>query len=93
MVAFGRIGEGVETARCCPVEFPAVDDDASEDGAVSADPLRCAVRDNVRAVIEGTDEVSYRAGSVMRFDGVQHNLPPMPKVLSTRRGIPLSWAT
>lgn len=35
----------------------AVDHDSAEDGAVAANPLRRAVRDNVCAELEGADEV------------------------------------
>ena len=42
-----------------------VDDDAAEDGAVPADPLGRAVGDDVRAVVEGADEVASHAESVV----------------------------
>jgi hypothetical protein len=46
------------------VERPTVDDDAGDDGAVAAEELRGRVHDDVRAVLEGPEQVRRRDGVV-----------------------------
>jgi hypothetical protein len=48
-----------------PVEFPRVDDHAANGGAVSADPFRSRVDDDVGAVRDGAAEVSAGAEGVV----------------------------
>ena len=54
------MGRGGEEGR-----RTAVDDDAAEDGAVPADPFGRAMGDDVRAVVEGADEVASHAEGVV----------------------------
>ena len=60
MVARVRLDEPREAPRCRPVELAAVDDDAAERRAVSADELRRRVNDDVRAVLDGTQLIRRR---------------------------------
>ena len=58
VVTFGRFGERWETTGFRPVEFTAVDDDTGDGCAVAADPFCCAVCDDVRSIVKGSDQVS-----------------------------------
>ena len=47
-----------------PVEFPGVDDDAADAGAVAAEPLGKRVDDNVRTVLDRFGEVRRGEGGI-----------------------------
>ena len=64
VIAFVRLREVREASRCLPVECTALDDDAAEAGAVPADEFRRGVHDDVRAVLDGAQEVRRREGVV-----------------------------
>ena len=64
VIAFVRLREVREASRCLPVEGAALDDDAAEAGAVPADEFRRGVHDDVRAVLDGAQEVRRREGVV-----------------------------
>lgn len=50
-----------------PVELAAVDDDAADGGAVAADPLGCALDDDIRAVVDRADEVAAGTEGVVNL--------------------------
>ena len=52
-----------------PVEFPRVDDDAADCGAVAADPFGGRMHDDVGAVLDGAHKVAAGAKSVVYDDG------------------------
>lgn len=64
VVASAGLGEERELA-VAPVEFARVDDDATNDGAVAANPLGSRVEDNVSAVLDGADNVTTVAKGVV----------------------------
>ena len=88
MVSLKSRGEEQTTGRT------GVDDYASDRCAVTADPLRCAMDDNVGAVVDWAEEVAFTRGSVLTYAQVPNVCsPPIPKVLSTIKGTPWSCAT
>ena len=71
-----------------------VNDNTADGSSVAADPLRRAVYDDVRTVLDGSDEVTWGAYSQLHIsERADFDVPPMPKVLSTISGIPWSCAT
>ena len=65
VIALRRLSEARELARLAPVELAAVDDHTADGGSVAANPLRRAVDDDVRAVLDGADEVTADAEGVV----------------------------
>ena len=71
-----------------------VDDHASDRCAVTANPLRCTMNDNVGTVVDWAEEVAFTRTSVLTYAPVLNVCsPPIPKVLSTIKGTPWSCAT
>ena len=64
VIARVRVGEVREASRCLPVKLSAVDDHAAEARAVSAEELRRGVHNDVRAVLDGAQEVGRGKGVV-----------------------------
>ena len=64
VIARVRVGEVREASRCLPVELSAVYDHAAEARAVSAEELRRRVHNDVRAVLDGAQEVGRGKGVV-----------------------------
>ena len=64
VVAGVRVGDGGIFAAGSPVKAAAVDDDAAERRAVAAEELGGGVDDNIRAVLDGTDEIRRTEGII-----------------------------
>lgn len=58
MVALRGLSERGEAPRRGPVELPAVDHDAAKRRPVSANPLCCAVHDDVCPVLDWADQIT-----------------------------------
>ena len=64
MIAGVRLGDPRISARGCPVEGAAVNDNAAEGSAVTADELGCGVYHDVCAVLDGSDKIRSTEGVV-----------------------------
>ena len=50
-----------------PIEFAAVDDDASNGGAMAANPLGCRVDNNISSVVNWSDEITTSTKSIVNL--------------------------
>ena len=64
MVAGVRLGDGGVLPGSCPVKLTGVHDDAAQGGSVAAQELGGGVNDDVRAVLDGADQVGGAEGVV-----------------------------
>lgn len=78
VVALGGLDELWEAGGVlAPVKLTAVDDHAADGGAVTTDPLGCALDDDVRTVVNGTGEVAAGTEGVVNLRShrtVSHDL-------------------
>ena len=68
VVAGVRLCDGSILAACLPVKFAGIHNDAAQGGAVAADKLGGRVDHDVRAVLDGTDQVGSAEG-VVNYQG------------------------